>query len=155
MARKAKPKSIYLIPYLEMNTEKMKRGEPPITPNTFLTNTLRGNSKNYNGRYHDALRKAILAESNALAVTSARGSTAYAYDCQEVREYEANRKAAEAAKIEQARLDLELAALIEHYGSAEAFALAMVRQAKRDEIFKHYIEQPANLDFQMGGHDES
>ena len=77
----SKPRSMYLDAYLRDGTQRVARGERPLTPGTYLNHQLHGWAARHAYQYRRPLLRALEAEVEAgrvVAVQSARGGVGYA-----------------------------------------------------------------------------
>ena len=68
--------SQYTEAYLDAAEARLEAGKKPLTPGSFLANTLRGVAKTYIGRYEDSLIRSLRLV-GAVETPSAKGGTAY------------------------------------------------------------------------------
>jgi hypothetical protein len=69
-------KSQYVDDYMREAVERLRRGEKPVTPGTFLTGRLRGKAADWISRYIKSLENSLV-RSRWRPGESAKGSIAY------------------------------------------------------------------------------
>ena len=77
----AKPRSMYLDPYLADSAQRVLRGGRPLTPATYLAYQLHGWARNHGYLYRRALMRALdeeIRQGRAVTVRSANGGVGYA-----------------------------------------------------------------------------